>query len=150
MNMLLVLFIQGLAGCLGHEPDGVVLEAPITNVADAGITHPFAIPFRYLPFFRSIFLDPLPEKFDSLSRVGSLSCPLLIVHGVLDMVIPIDQGERMYKAALSGGRSDPSQVYFEVFPEAGHKQIKNSPKFSSVLRQFIPLSSGDRLENTYT
>ena len=66
--MMLTFFIKGLVAFLGEEPDGVVLEAPLTNVADAGMSHPFAIPFRYLPFFRSIFLEPLPEKFDSLSR----------------------------------------------------------------------------------
>ncbi|XP_062503598.1 lysophosphatidylserine lipase ABHD12-like [Corticium candelabrum] len=123
----------------GQGPDGVVLEAPITSVEDAAMSHPLSLPFRYLPFFRSLFLSSLPEKFNSVSRVGDLTCPILIVHGLLDKIIPIEQGEEMYRAAVSK-RSDPSQVYFEVFHEAGHRQIKSFSKLRSILKQFIPRS----------
>ena len=53
---------------VGQGPDGVVLEAPITSVEDAAMSHPLSLPFRYLPFFRSLFLSSLPEKFNSVSR----------------------------------------------------------------------------------
>jgi len=38
------------------------------------------------------------NAFDSLGRINNISCPLLIIHGDRDRVIPRDMGLRLYRA----------------------------------------------------
>ena len=38
------------------------------------------------------------NSFDSLGRINNISCPLLIIHGDRDRVIPRDMGLRLYRA----------------------------------------------------
>ena len=81
----------------------VILEAPFTSAADAGQrAYPF-LPVRLL----------IRDRFDSLSRIGSIGAPLLIVHGERDRVVPADHGRRLLAAA-----AEPKEGVF--LPDAGH------------------------------
>ena len=50
--------------------------------------------YPYLPLYLLV-----RGKYDSISRIGKVSCPLLIVHGDEDEVVPISQGRQLYDAA---------------------------------------------------
>ena len=96
---------SGVAVLLASERrlGAVVLEAPFTSAADAGQrAYPF-LPVRRL----------IRDRFDSLSRIGAIGAPLLIVHGECDRVVPADQGRRLLAAA-----AEPKEGVF--LPEAGH------------------------------
>ncbi|XP_065833525.1 lysophosphatidylserine lipase ABHD12-like [Oscarella lobularis] len=115
---------------------GLILEAPITNIIDAAMSHPFSYPFRYLPFFRDYVIGSLPEKFDSLSRISNLTCPILVLHGSRDQVVPIDHGHKIHEEGVRTGRS----ITFHEFPDAGHKTIKDDPNVETILRHFFDLT----------
>jgi len=85
---------------------GVVLEAPFTSVA-AAAQH------RY-PFVPAVYL--VRDRFDSLSRIGQVTAPLLVLHGERDMIVPVRHGRALLEAA-----SAPKEGWFA--PEAGHQNL---------------------------
>ena len=44
---------------------------------------------------RSLVLD----RFDSLSKIGRVRCPIFVMHGERDQVIPIRYGRELFLAA---------------------------------------------------
>lgn len=68
---------------------GVILESAFTSTDDI-----MRLYFRFLP--------PLPPemvKYDTLSLIGKVAVPKLIIHGEFDEIIPLWMGERLYEAA---------------------------------------------------
>jgi hypothetical protein len=86
-------------GCL-------VLEAPFTSVAAAAQLHYPFVPAK--PMVR--------DKFDSLSRIGRVAAPLLVLHGERDRVVPARMGRALLAAATA-----PKEGWFA--PEAGHENL---------------------------
>ncbi len=67
----------------------VVLEAPFTSAADVAASVYWFLPVRWL----------MQDRFDSLSRIGNIKAPLLVLHGRHDSVVPYSFGERLFAAA---------------------------------------------------
>jgi len=84
----------------------VILEAPFTSAAAVGQR---AYPF--LPVNQLIY-----DRFDSESRIGQVTAPVLIVHGRRDGVIPVDFGEALFAAA-----NEPKEAHF--LTNAGHNDM---------------------------
>jgi fermentation-respiration switch protein FrsA (DUF1100 family) len=97
----------GAAVALGlaveHPPAALVLRSPFTSLADVGQLH-----YPYLPV-RAL----LKDRYDSIGRVRSLDCPLLVVAGAADTIVPARQSRRLHDAAAGPKR------YLEI-PAAGH------------------------------
>ena len=59
-----------------------------------------------------------------------MTCPVLVVAGELDVLIPLDDAEAMQKAAPN--------AQLEVVPKSGHMSPVENPKaFLTVLRRFL-------------
>ena len=84
----------------------VILEAPFTSVAAAAQHHYRLIPAALL----------VRDRFDSLSRVGRLGAPLLILHGERDRIVPVGHGRALLEAA-----APPKEGWFAA--EAGHQNL---------------------------
>ena len=61
-----------------NSPKGLILESPFTSMVDMGNKK-----FPFLPI-RII----LKDKFDNQSKISSISCPILYLHGLSDMLVP--------------------------------------------------------------
>jgi fermentation-respiration switch protein FrsA (DUF1100 family) len=85
---------------------GVILEAPFTSVTAAAQ--------RHYPFLPAALL--VRDRFDSLSRIGRLRAPLLVLHGERDMVVPVRHGRALLEVA-----PPPKEGWFA--PEAGHENL---------------------------
>ncbi len=81
----------------------LVLMAPYTTLPDVGQRHMFYLPVKLLA----------KDRFDSLSKIGNIKVPLLILHGRKDTIVPFDMGENLFAAA-------PEPKKMEVFDEGGH------------------------------
>ena len=104
----------------------VILEAPFTSAAEVGQrAYPF-LPVRQL----------IRDRFDSLSRIDSISAPLLIVHGERDRVVPADHGRRLLAAA-----SQPKEGAF--LPEAGHNDAFEHGSIRAALDFLDRVYAGD-------
>lgn len=71
-----------------HEPAAVVLRSPFTSLVDVGRTHYPFLPVRLL----------LRDRFPSIDAIGALSCPVLVIAGDRDRVVPLAQSRRLYEA----------------------------------------------------
>lgn len=89
-----------------HRVAAVILEAPFTSASDVAQHHYFYVPARLL----------LKDKFDSLSRIGEVRAPVLVLHGALDSVVPMPFGQTLLAAAR-----EPKEGKF--YPEAGHHNL---------------------------
>jgi hypothetical protein len=70
---------------------GLVLDAPFTSTADVAVHH-----YRFL---WSLPVWLLRDQYRSVDRIHELKCPLLVLHGDRDGVIPIALGRRLFAAA---------------------------------------------------
>lgn len=81
----------------------LVLEAPYTSVADRSAElYPF-VPARLM----------VKDKFESLRKISKVRCPLLILHGEKDVVIPVRHGRVLLEQA-----NEPKKGVF--YPAIGH------------------------------
>lgn len=104
------------------RPAGLILEDTFTSLPDmAAKVYPI-LPTRLLCRFR----------YNTLQRLRSIHCPVLVAHSRQDEMIPFAMGERLYQAAnepktfveLTGGHNDgesftpaPYRRQLEVFLE---------------------------------
>ena len=72
-----------------HKVGGLVLDSPYTSLTDVAAGR-----FPFLPV-RLAMLD----RYDSVSRIRTLSAPLLIFHGDRDEVVPYALGLQLFSAA---------------------------------------------------
>jgi len=87
----------------------VALEAPFASAADIAADIYWWLPVRLL----------MKDPFHSRDVIAGVKAPLLIQHGDGDIVIPLDQGRRLYAMA-----NEPKQLV--VIAGAGH-EIVDSP-----------------------
>lgn len=101
---------SGVAVALAAEkPVGrLILEAPFTSAAALGAQHYWFMPVRLL----------MKDQFRSDRRIGKVTAPLLILHGVQDRTVPYAMGAHLFDLAnkpkhivrfLDGGHDDLDQ-----------------------------------------
>lgn len=74
---------------LQRKAEGLILEAPFASIQEmAGVVFPW-LPVG--PF--------ITTRYNTLSKIGSLEVPLLILHGDQDDVVPFTQGREVFEAA---------------------------------------------------
>jgi hypothetical protein len=56
------------------------------------------------------------DRFDSLSRIGKVKAPILLLRGERDRVVPVRYGQALLDAA-----PEPKEGWFA--PEAGHEDL---------------------------
>jgi fermentation-respiration switch protein FrsA (DUF1100 family) len=124
----LVLFGESLGSAVATqlatevEARALVLESPFTSVPEmARAVYPF------LPLW------PLVRtRYDTVSKVGKLRMPLLVLHGERDEVVPFAQGRRVFEAA-------PEPKRFYAIPGAGHNDtyVVGGEAYWRVLGEFL-------------
>ncbi|GAA5803418.1 hypothetical protein HPULCUR_008898 [Helicostylum pulchrum] len=62
---------------------------------------PILSPLKRIPDLEQWLLSKLNHKFDSLSKIEHVTCPLLIIYGATDMEIPIQNSHRLFIRAVS-------------------------------------------------
>jgi fermentation-respiration switch protein FrsA (DUF1100 family) len=102
-----IIFGRSLGGAVAVDlasrvdADGLVIESSFTSIRT------LARLFLPLP------LPDLPVRYDSLSKIGAINAPLLVVHGERDELVPFADGRALYEAA-----GEPKS-WFPI-PGAGH------------------------------
>lgn len=56
------------------------------------------------------------DRFDNLSKIGKLNCPVLIIHGSADQIIPLHHGQTLFRHA-----KPPKQLV--IVDGAGHNDV---------------------------
>jgi hypothetical protein len=82
---------SGVAVRLAVEqpPRALVLRSPFTSFVDMGRVH--------FPFLPVAWL--LRDRYPSIDRIAKVTCPVLVVAGANDTVVPAAQSRRLFEAA---------------------------------------------------
>ena len=87
-----------------HPVAGLILESPFTNARDMCRRH-------YAPFPRLL----IRLRLDNLDTITRVRCPVLVLHGTHDRLVPLEMGKRVAAAA-------PGPVELVLIDGAGHNE----------------------------
>jgi len=93
-----------LAAAVERPPAGLVMRSPFTSMTDVAALHYPFLPVRLL----------LIDRYPSSERIRGLSCPLLVVAGARDGIVPAEQSRSLFEAAPVEARR------FVLIDGAGH------------------------------
>lgn len=102
-----------------HKPvAGLIIESSFISAFQV------IVPFRILPF----------DKFSNLEKIKKVKCPILVIHGKADDIIPFAHGEKLFNAAISPKLS----LWVE---EANHNDLflVAEENYQKTLQKFIKL-----------
>jgi uncharacterized protein len=119
----IVIFGRSLGGAVAvdlaskHPCLGLILESTFSSVG---------------ALFPGLVADVLPIEYGSISKIGSIKAPLLMLHGDIDEVVPYASGQELFEAA-----NEPKRFYTIV--GAGHNDtyITGGEDYIAVLGRFI-------------
>ena len=100
----------------------LILESTFTSLA--------RVARKLFPFLPSGV--PLGEKYDSISKITRARCPVLVIHGDVDELIPVGEGMDLYEAA-----PEPKELY--LVPGAGHNDVSMvaGPRYTQRIASFL-------------
>jgi hypothetical protein len=107
-----------------HPVAAVLLEAPYTSLA--------AIARRRYPFAPVGLL--MRDPFDSLTRIGAIRAPVLIMHGARDAIVPVAMGQALHAAA-------PAVKHLWICEQADHDDLIDHGA-ADVARAFVATVTG--------
>lgn len=112
-------------------PAGVILRSTFSSLTDAASSHFPFIPARWL----------LIDRFPNDQRIRDVTCPLLLLHGRRDTIVPIRLGQKLFAAAPDKSASGIAKVFVEL-PQADHNDVMESsrPEVSKAIREFLPMA----------
>ena len=77
-----------------HPPVALILRSPFTSLVDIGHYH-----YPYLPVRRL-----LRDRYPSIDLIPRVACPVLVIAGAADGIVPASQSARLFAAALEPKR----------------------------------------------
>lgn len=108
----MVVFGKSLGGAVaceiaqGRSLRALVLESTFTSLASVARKL-----FPFLP--RGVSLG---ESYANLEKIGNARCPVLVIHGDRDELIPVEEGRELFRAA-----PEPKELY--LVHGAGHNDV---------------------------
>jgi len=104
-----------------HSPGALVVQSSFTRLADIAAIHYPLLPVRWM----------LVHRYDSIDKVGTVTCPKLFFHSTDDSIVPIGNGRSLYDAA-----ADPKQ-FVETPGDHNGGGFMYSDEYAARLRQFL-------------
>ncbi|XP_041703292.2 lysophosphatidylserine lipase ABHD12 isoform X2 [Coregonus clupeaformis] len=135
-----------------YAVDGVILEAPYTNMEEEVASHPLSMLYQYLPGFESILHHIMQRNnmvFANDENLKTLTTRVLFLHAEDDNVVPFYMGQKLYQIALQAHRQwdAEDQVDMVSYSESlgySHNYIYLDPNLASVVGRFL-----QRRNNSY-
>ncbi len=108
-----------------HPPAGLILQSGFTSAVDiAASAYPF-LPVRLMMW----------DRFECRARIERLRCPLLMIHGERDTIIPMRLGRALFEAA-------PEPKEWLVVRGADHNDpIWVDPEYAEKIEAFLRRAS---------
>lgn len=101
-----------------HKVNGLVLESPYTSFGQLANEK---LPF----FFPSLYLD---YKFNNIEKITSVKCPVILIHGERDSLIPASHSKRLLPKIK--GKSK-----LILIPQGSHNDLNSFPEYKSFLQK---------------
>ena len=87
-------------------PAGLILRSPFSSLADVGQLHYPLLPVRTL----------LKDRFAADEQIKRVRCPVLVLAGDRDQIVPLELSRRLYEAV-----SGPKELV--IIPDADHNDL---------------------------
>lgn len=91
-------------GRCGLPPAGLVIQAPFTTMLE--------VVSQYFPWWLAAIF--LVDRFPSIRRIPRVNCPLMVIHGNEDRLIPIEMGRRLFAAAPETAANGQPKAFLEL------------------------------------
>lgn len=103
------------------KPAGLIVESSFASVPAMAAEHYPFIP-RWL----------IRTRLDSLSKIGGVDCPVMVIHSRADEIVPYEHGRLLFDAA-------PADKRFYEVENAGHNELwlVGGEEYFSALRGFL-------------
>lgn len=93
-------------------PGGLVLRSTFSSMVDAaGYNYPW-LPVRLV----------LVDRYLSTEKIQHVTCPILILHGAQDTIVPFELGKRLFDAAPEKSSSGIPKTFIEL-PRSNHNDV---------------------------
>jgi dipeptidyl aminopeptidase/acylaminoacyl peptidase len=95
------------------------------------------------------FVRPRGHRVDQISAGAAIARyrgPILLVHGELDTVIPVDHARRLLAAATAGRSADDPAVELFVVSEGGHTWLYENEAYRRTIAAFLARALGGSLD----
>ena len=89
-----------------REPRALVLQSAFSSAVDIGENIYWFLPIGLL----------MKDRYDSIDKIGAIRCPLLMIHGARDRIVPMKYGLALFRAA-----GEPKEWY--ELERAGHNDL---------------------------
>lgn len=96
----------------GTPPAGLIVQASFTRLRDVGAKHYPFLPVRLI----------LTQYFPSVERIRDVTCPVLILHGKRDNVVPFELGRELFEVAPAKSQFGIEKQFVEL-PNCGHNDV---------------------------
>jgi len=115
-----------------------------------GVVTNLAFKMKHDPFYKVILVSPyfsvkdlfrthagwvggfiVKERFNTASKIAHVSCPVLIVHGERDSLVPIEHGRRLVQLG------PPDTTKLEVRPKINHTNYNVERDIIGPISRFI-------------
>jgi len=112
------------------NPRALVLESSFTSVPDmAQHAFPF-LPARWLSRF----------QYNTLTRLPSIDCPVLVAHGARDRTVPYSHGQRLFE-----GANEP-KLFIELKGAHNDGGMDTQPEYREAFMAFINAHDAEQSE----
>ena len=133
-----------LTGPLGVAPGRVIAygrsvgSGPAIDLAARQPLGGLVIESGFVTAFRVVTRVPLLpfDKFRNLDKITRVACPVLVMHGEDDEIVPVAHGRRLFRAA-----ADPKRALWvkgaghnDFTLVAGEQQVRALQEFTALLR----------------
>jgi fermentation-respiration switch protein FrsA (DUF1100 family) len=98
---------------------GIILESPFTSMIAAGKDK-----YPYLPVS---FL--LKDKYENDKKIKNIKSPILVMHGMVDNIVPFHMGNKIYNLA-----NEPKYSYFSKYDD---HMMEFNENLLKALKEFI-------------
>jgi len=104
----------------GREPGiaGVVLQSPLLSVLQTALSGPLLRAMQKA------------DLFDNAQKISAVSCPVFVIHGMDDRIVPKKHGEEICRRA-------PNAVRPWWVEGCGHNNLHHHPDFYRKLAEFF-------------
>lgn len=112
----------------GEIPGGLILRSTFSSLVDVA-----ARMFAWLPV-RWMLLD----RYHSIDVIGDVDCPLLVLHGDLDAIVPYELGQALFVRAKEQSRAG-FRKRFVTLTAAGHNDYldRSMQLFRTSVSEFL-------------
>ncbi len=128
-----VVFGKSLGGgvaceiCRGRDLKALILESTFTSLSSVA---------RHLFGFIRVY-TPEAGAYNSLEKLGEICCPVMVIHGDVDALIPVEEGLALFEAAV-----EPKELF--LVAGAGHNDVSITagPEYGRRIRAWLDTTRG--------